>query len=167
MALILYLDTSALVKLYVEEEGTEEVQRAVDEAESIATSAVAYPEARSAFARLERDGDLSPEQHSAAVAAVDREWPSYEVVDVTRNIAGVAGALAARHLLRGFDAVHLASAAVVSAACEISYRETSERDEAEARPPEVRLMTYDGSLLAAARRENLAYEPRDAEGELE
>ena len=102
-----------MVKLYVEEEGTEQLQRAVDDAESVATSAVAYPEARSAFARLERDGDLSPEEHNTAVAAFDQEWPSYEVVDVTRRTAGVAGTLAARHLLRGFDAVHLASAAVV------------------------------------------------------
>lgn len=165
--MILYLDTSALVKLYVEEEGTEAVQRAVDDAESVATSAVAYPEARSAFARLERDGHLSSEEHRTAVAALDRDWPSYEVVDVTRSIGGVGGALAARHLLRGFDAVHLASAVVLRAARELSYHEAVERDDTETLPPEVLLMTYDASLLAATRRENLAYEPRGAGNESE
>jgi uncharacterized protein len=49
--LILYLDTSTLVKLYAEEEGTETVERAADEAEAIATSVVAYAEPRAAFAR--------------------------------------------------------------------------------------------------------------------
>jgi hypothetical protein len=69
----------------------------VEDAESVTTSAVAYPEARSAFARLERDGHLSPEEHRTIIADLDGEWPSYEVVDVTREVAGVAGALAARH----------------------------------------------------------------------
>lgn len=163
--MILYLDTSALVKLYVEEEGTETVQRAVDVAESVATSAVAYPEARSAFARLERDGHLTPEEHDATVAALDRDWPSYEVVDVTRGIAGVGGALAARHLLRGFDAVHLASAMVIKAAGDLAYHEAVERGDTETLSLEVLLMTYDNSLLAATRREGLAYEASNAAGE--
>jgi len=162
---ILYLDTSALVKLYIEEEGTDEVQRAVEDAKSVAASAVAYPEARSAFARLERDGHLSPEEHRAIVADLDREWPSYEVVDVTRDVAGIAGTLAARHLLRGFDAVHLASAVVLKAARGLYSREASERGEAEMPPPEVRILTYDGSLLAAARGEDLAYEMPNAVSE--
>ena len=54
--MILYLDTSALVKLYVEEDGSEEVSTAVRDASRVATSAVAYPEARATFARLEREG---------------------------------------------------------------------------------------------------------------
>ncbi|MBA3231529.1 MAG: type II toxin-antitoxin system VapC family toxin [Acidobacteria bacterium] len=160
--MILYLDTSALVKLYVEEEGTEAVQRAVDNAESIATSVVAYPEARSAFARLERDVHLSSEEHRTAVAALDRDWPAYEVVDVTRSVGGVGGALAAQYLLRGFDAVHLASAIVVGTARELSYHEASESGDTEALPPEVLLMTYDNSLFAAARTEGMAYESRPA-----
>ena len=162
--MILYLDTSALVKLYIEEEGTDEVQRAVEGAESVAASAVAYPEARSAFARLERGGYLSPEDHRTIVSNLDVEWPSYEVVDVTRDLAGIAGALAARHVLRGFDAVHLASAVVLKAARGLYSREASERGEA-GMPPQVRLMTYDGSLLAAARREDLAYEMPNAASE--
>ena len=162
--MILYLDTSALVKLYIEEEGTDEVQRAVEDAESVAASTVAYPEARSAFARLERDGHLSPEDHRAVVADLDGEWLSYEVVDVTRDVASIAGALAARHLLRGFDAVHLASAVVLKAARGLYSREASERGEA-GMPLQVRLMTYDGSLLAAARREDLAYETSNSASE--
>ena len=52
--MILYIDTSALVKLYAKEAGTAEVQRAVAKAEQIATSLIAYVETRSALARKYR-----------------------------------------------------------------------------------------------------------------
>ena len=50
--MILYLDTSALVKLYVREAGSVLVRRATEASEAAATSTVAYAEARAAFARL-------------------------------------------------------------------------------------------------------------------
>jgi antitoxin (DNA-binding transcriptional repressor) of toxin-antitoxin stability system len=55
-AVTLYLDTSALVKLYVDEEGALAVRHAVDQAELVATSAIAYAEARAAFARRHWEG---------------------------------------------------------------------------------------------------------------
>jgi len=62
--LIVYLDTSALVKLYAEEEeGGELVRRAVAEAERIATSTVAYAEARAGLARKLREGVFTDEEH--------------------------------------------------------------------------------------------------------
>ena len=57
--MILYLDTSALVKLYVEEAHTDDVRGWVDEAEIVATCRVAYPEAVSALNRRMRAGDTS------------------------------------------------------------------------------------------------------------
>jgi hypothetical protein len=54
--LILYLDTSSLVKLYVEETGSPEVEGLADKASLLCTSVIAYPEARSALARLHRGG---------------------------------------------------------------------------------------------------------------
>jgi uncharacterized protein len=57
--LILYLDTSSLVKLYVEESGTPETERLVDGASLVCTSVVAYAEARSALTRLHRERKLS------------------------------------------------------------------------------------------------------------
>jgi uncharacterized protein with PIN domain len=49
--MILYLDTSSLLKLYVEEPGTSEVQSRVELADVVATSVIAYPEAHAAVAR--------------------------------------------------------------------------------------------------------------------
>jgi len=111
--LILYLDTSALVKLYAVKEGREAVERAVEEAGRIVTSAVAYAEARAALARKLREGVFSEEEHREAVAALDEDWRTLEVLSVTENVARLAGDLAERHALRGFDAVHLASSLLV------------------------------------------------------
>jgi uncharacterized protein len=110
---ILYLDTSSLVKLYVEEEGSDEVQGFVAEASTVTTSEVAYAEARSAFARRRRERALSPRGFAAAKRAFEADWEHYVAVAVTRDLCRAAGDLAERYRLRGFDAIHLASFAEV------------------------------------------------------
>ncbi len=108
--MILYLDTSSLVKLYVEEEGSESVRRQVAGATAVATSVIAYVEARAAFARKHREGGLSEEEYGHVSDAFGQEWGSYLAVEVSEVIVTLAGDLAEGHDLRGFDALHLASA---------------------------------------------------------
>jgi predicted nucleic acid-binding protein len=107
--LILYLDTSSLVKLYIEESGTQETESLVDGALLVCTSVIAYAEARSALARLHRERKLSDEEHEAAKADLDEDWPRFLAIEVTREIWKTAGDLAEKHALRGFDSLHLAS----------------------------------------------------------
>lgn len=107
--MILYLDTSSLIKLYVEENGSPEIDRLVGEASLVCTSIVGYAEARSALARLRREGSLTAEQHTLTKADLDGDWPSYLSLEVTPVIARAAGDLAEKHALRGFDSLHLAS----------------------------------------------------------
>lgn len=90
------------------------VDRAVEAADSVTTSCVAYAEARSALARNRREGRLSEGDLREAVEALDADWESYSPVPVLDPISHLAGELAERFALRGFDAVHLASALVVS-----------------------------------------------------
>jgi predicted nucleic acid-binding protein len=104
---ILYLDTSALVKIYVEELHAQLVREWVEEATIVATSVVAYPEAAAAFARKEREGGIGPGELKRVLAALDRDWTEYAVLDIRER---EAGALAVRRGLRGFDAVHLDAA---------------------------------------------------------
>ncbi len=104
------MDTSALVKLYVRERGSARTRRMIDRAEAVATSMVAYAEARAAFARLQREKRTSAKLHRARVAQLDRDWDRYALVELTTAVARQAGALAEEHGLRGFDAIHLASA---------------------------------------------------------
>jgi predicted nucleic acid-binding protein len=106
---ILYLDTSSLVKLYVAEVGSEQVRKLVDEADVISTSVVALPETRSAFARLAREGTLTPEELSTIRGDLLRDWESFLKIRVLKRVYERAGDLTEEHGLRGFDALHLAS----------------------------------------------------------
>lgn len=107
--MILYLDTSSLIKLYVEESGSAEVESLVGRASLVCTSVIAYAEARSALARLCREGALSAEEHSLAKADLEEDWPCYLALEVTPTVWRAAGGLAEKHALRGFDSLHLAS----------------------------------------------------------
>lgn len=107
--MILYLDTSSLVKLYVDEPGSADVRRLVDQAELVAVSVVAYPEARAAFARRKRERSLTPGGFRRARSAFEADWPRVLALDATASLARQAGELAERERLRGFDALHLAA----------------------------------------------------------
>lgn len=111
--MILYLDTSALVKLYVAEDGSSDVRRAVENADRVATSAIAYVEARAAFARKRREGGLLPLQHGRIIRDLDNDWGRYLRIDLTDVVIRRAASMAERHRLRAYDAVHLASAGLL------------------------------------------------------
>jgi predicted nucleic acid-binding protein len=107
---ILYLDTSALVKLYVQEAGSEVVARALQEAAAVATARISYAEARAAFARHARQRGLTASELRRVVRHLDEEWGQYAVVEITDGVVRRAAALAERHELRAYDAVQLAAA---------------------------------------------------------
>ncbi|MGE0042343.1 MAG: type II toxin-antitoxin system VapC family toxin [Vicinamibacterales bacterium] len=109
----LYLDTSSLVKLYVSEAGSGAVRDLVDLATVVATSSIAYTEARAALARRRRERTLAPRSLTAAKKALEADWPRYLAVDVTPALCRSAGDLAERYRLRAYDSVHLASFAEV------------------------------------------------------
>lgn len=108
--MILYLDTSSLVKLYITESHSGLVRAWVEEAEIIATCRVAYPEMMSALNRRFKAGDLEKRDYDLLVKAFSGEWQRFAVIDFD-EIA--AGRLAALYGLRGFDAVHLSSAGLL------------------------------------------------------
>ena len=132
----LYLDTSSLVKLYVAESESDAVRQMVENADIVATAAIAYPEARAAFARRRREGGLRPRAFAAAKRALDKDWPRYLAVDVTAALCRDAGDLAERHGLRGYDSVHLAAYLEVARA---------------AGKAKVRFSCFDDRLTAATR----------------
>ena len=105
--MILYLDTSSLVKLYLDEVYSEAVRRWADEAEILATSRVAYPETLAALARRWREGDLDEEGFQQVTAIFRAQWRAFATLDLNETSAGE---LAITHALRGFDAIHLAAA---------------------------------------------------------
>ena len=108
--MIAYLDTSSLVKIYVDEPGSGAVRTLVEEAAITATSIVAYAEARAAFARKFRENSLRPGEHRRIKEALDSDWEHYLVLEVTEHLIKEAGLLAENRALRGFDSIHLAAA---------------------------------------------------------
>jgi uncharacterized protein len=107
---VLYLDTSSLVKLYVEEEGSADVEGILKEARTAATSMIAYAEARAAFARRFREGFITKRAYKTLLVLFEKDWINFLQVKVSQGLVRLAGDLAEKHALRGFDAIHLSSA---------------------------------------------------------
>ncbi len=108
--MILYLDTSALVKLYVRETGSTALRTHAARAGALATSVVAYAEARAAFARLKQSGVSSDARHQQRVGQLEQDWEALLRVELAPDVLRSAGDLAEIYNLRGFDSIHLASA---------------------------------------------------------
>jgi predicted nucleic acid-binding protein len=136
---ILYLDTSALVKQYVREAGSLEVQGLIRSAEHAGTSLIARTEMAAALARAARMKLLSSDEAGAAWTQFLSEWPSLSRLKVSGQIVDRAADLAWEYSLRGYDAVHLASA--------LLWQETLEVG--------VSLATFDRELWSAGKRAGL------------
>jgi predicted nucleic acid-binding protein len=131
------LDTSSLIKLYVAEAGSEVVRQLVDGANVVATSVVAYPEARAALARIRREGALSASQLRSVKRRFEEEWPNYLALDATDSLCRTAGEFAEKYSLRGLDSIHLASFAEVARRAGVA---------------ETRFSSFDDRLSAAAQK---------------
>ena len=107
--MILYADTSALVKLVLAEDGSAQMRALAVEAERTFTAVVAYTELRAAVGAAIRDRRIPVARRDGVIARVAELWEdAYKVaVDWPRVLQ--AGDLAERHALRGYDAVHLAA----------------------------------------------------------
>jgi predicted nucleic acid-binding protein len=137
--LIAYLDTSALIKMYLDESGRELVYERVTSASRIATALITYVEACAAFARLARESRASATDYRKLVAQLDANWQSYWIIELTRPVLRRASDLARRHALRAYDAVQLSSA--------LELRGTE---------ADVEFLSFDKTLNVGARRERLS-----------
>ena len=112
--MIAYFDTSALVKLYADEPGAQSARAAALEAELMATSIITYAEMRSAFARKLRFADITAVALKQFKEQFERGWESFQIVPIEEHTVRRAGELAEAYGLKGFDAVHLASANILA-----------------------------------------------------
>jgi predicted nucleic acid-binding protein len=107
--MILYLDTSALVKLFVIESGSDLVREQADSARVLVTHLIAYAESCSAFARLARERKL-PDLFNQLRLSLDNFWPDCEIVQPNEALIRRAADFTGRFALRGVGSVHLAAA---------------------------------------------------------
>ena len=110
--MILYLGASALVKRYVAEQGSLEVSEAIAEADMIGTVIISRAEIAAALAKAVRTMRLTHEDALASLQVFRREWPDLVRVQITEMVVARADDLAWEHNLRGYDAIHLAAAAL-------------------------------------------------------
>lgn len=108
--MILYMDTSAFVKMLVRETHSDEVRSWAEAAEAVATSVITLPETTSAVARRLRAGEIGGADATRLRRSLAARWQETLrlIVDEER-----AAELAWRAGLRGMDAVQLAAASVL------------------------------------------------------
>jgi uncharacterized protein len=112
---ITYVDTSTLLKLVVDEVGSERAELIWDTADALASVSLVVVEARAALAAAVRAGRLSPAQHRVAKSGTAHLTRDMHLVEVTDELIVDAAELAETQGLRGYDAVHLAAALFVGA----------------------------------------------------
>ena len=110
---IVYFDSSALVKLVVDEYGSDLAAELWDGCDAAVSSRLAYPEVRGGLAAAGRNHDLDRRGLAAALRTWEQLWAATRPVELTADVERHAGELTSRHALRGADAVHLASALAV------------------------------------------------------
>jgi predicted nucleic acid-binding protein len=112
--LILFCDTSALVKLYVREAFTEEMLAAVATASAIAVCRIAWAEAMAALARRSRESPADADAIATVRERLCADWSDYAIVEVTQTLVERAGEYADTFALRAYDSVQLAAAHILS-----------------------------------------------------
>jgi hypothetical protein len=140
---ILYLDASALVKRYIQEKASEDVNAWIDSAEMVVTSLITRVEVAAAIARAGRMKLISPDETLAALRQFRSEWESFHRLPITENTVARGDSLAVENDLRGYDATHLA--------CALIWQETLGMP--------VTLASFDSQLIEAARNVNMASLP--------
>jgi predicted nucleic acid-binding protein len=135
--LIVYFDTSAVVPILIEEPSSMVASRLWDEADRVVSSRLVYAEGRAALAMARRLDRIDEHGLRQAVDDFESLHDQLDMIEVTEGLIREAGGLAEQLSLRGYDAVHLASARLVD-------------------DPEMVLAAGDQGLLAAARAVGIA-----------
>jgi predicted nucleic acid-binding protein len=143
---IVFADSSAVVKLYADEQD----HQLIRDQGALVVSALARVEVPAAIWRKHRMGELDPADATILVAAFEADYhgsaqdqPRFGVLAVTATVLDAAAALAGVHSLRAYDAVQLASAKAA----------------AEAIPDCRTVAAFDGTLRTAAAKEGFALVP--------
>lgn len=105
-----YLDTSAFVPLLVNESSSQSCRRFWDDADAVVSSRLLYVETAAALAQAHRMSRLDDSAYAACMRLLDQLWPQIEITEVDKPLVLRAAELTHTLALRGYDAVHCASA---------------------------------------------------------
>ncbi|WP_291425610.1 type II toxin-antitoxin system VapC family toxin [Deinococcus sp.] len=128
---LLYLDTSAMMRLYTDEPKRDEVLTEQAAAGGVIAHSITYVEMRAALASRRARKLMSGAAYTQALRAFEGDWAAVANIAVNEDLLKQAGDLAERHQLRAYDAVHLAAAVKIA-------------------PLGIRFMTFDQKLQDVA-----------------
>ncbi|MGL4744222.1 MAG: type II toxin-antitoxin system VapC family toxin [Dermatophilaceae bacterium] len=111
--MILYLDTSALVPLVVDEPSSAACGEVWDAADRVVVTRLAYVESWAALGRARQLARISRAHVEQARTLLDELWSVADVLEIDRALMTLAAHLAVDHQLRGFEATHCAAALAV------------------------------------------------------
>ncbi len=107
-----FFDSSALIKRYIREAGTDEVLAQCERATELCVAVIAVPEVVSAFRRLVREGRLAETDYAALKADLAADLADAVLGDISPQVVQRAIAALEKHPLRAMDALHVAAAVV-------------------------------------------------------
>lgn len=110
-----FFDSSAFVKRYVSEAGTEVVLAWCDRASEIGLSGIALPEIVSAFCRLRREDKIDDTQYRQLKSLLLADIEDAAICDLTPEVLAKSIGLLETNVLRGMDAIHIGSAVALKA----------------------------------------------------
>ena len=108
----IFFDSSAFVKRYVREAGTERVLALCDRADELVLSVIAVPEIMSAFCRLRREGKVSEADYDRLKRDLMEDVVDAMLCDVAQDIVAKSIESLEGGVLRGMDAIHVGTAYV-------------------------------------------------------
>ena len=108
--MIVYLDASALVKRYITEAGSVEVEHLISQTQVAGTCLISRAEVAAAIAKAVRIKLLPRDEAARALRVFRTQWADLVRLQLTETMVARADALAWEYGLRGYDAVHLAAA---------------------------------------------------------
>ncbi len=135
-------DSSAFVKLLIDEPGSKLAEQLWNEADTVVAGRLALPEVSAALSAARRAARLDERSERTARRTWSTYWDAVDVIELTITVASDAADLAWRLQLGGADAVHLAGARTLSADDAI-------------------LVSWDRRLSAAALKAGLSVVPSD------
>lgn len=106
----IYFDSSALAKIYIKENGTDEVLKYCDQATEVVLSCVIVPEIVSALNRRYRDGLLNKDQYNTLKKEFSLDIEDASIIDLSPTVVQTTITCLEKNPLRAFDAIHIASA---------------------------------------------------------
>jgi len=112
---LVFFDSSAFVKRYVSENGTEAVLNWCDQATEIGLSAITLPEIVSAFCRLRRVGKIDDTQYRQMKTLLLADIEDAAICDLTPAVLAQSITSLEANVLRGMDAIHIGSAVALQA----------------------------------------------------